>query len=298
MIDIKWVAFPDNSMYLFFLTDFSVIRHLSISFCQHSFIERFVHRHHGVIFCKISNLTLTTCLHEYVKYSIQNCNVLPIQCPDSKCKYGGYLTDAEIQLILNTGDETDINNNTYSSLEDMNPQGEKACFIEPNKNVDLYERYLSLCEEFRIMRDPSKVYCPQPLCQNICTKGNEKKIVCDKCSHEFCVQCSKACKENGVTVDSCTCATSSECPNCSILIERADGCAQIMCKICKHTFCFYCLTSLEKWTVQRQAWTLKDVFVFPSCQRGRCLFGHHRPSSSAVTVSPVRIAMHCSKSKF
>jgi hypothetical protein len=35
------------------------------------------------------------------------------------------------------------------------------------------------------------------------------------------------------------------CPKCSILIERADGCAQIMCKACRHTFCFYCLTSLD-----------------------------------------------------
>ena len=35
------------------------------------------------------------------------------------------------------------------------------------------------------------------------------------------------------------------CPKCSVLIERADGCAQIMCKVCKHTFCFYCLASLD-----------------------------------------------------
>merc|ERR1712127_867365 len=35
------------------------------------------------------------------------------------------------------------------------------------------------------------------------------------------------------------------CPKCSILIERADGCAQIMCKACRHTFCFYCLASLD-----------------------------------------------------
>jgi hypothetical protein len=35
------------------------------------------------------------------------------------------------------------------------------------------------------------------------------------------------------------------CPKCSIPIERAEGCAQIMCKFCRHTFCFYCLESLE-----------------------------------------------------
>jgi len=35
------------------------------------------------------------------------------------------------------------------------------------------------------------------------------------------------------------------CPQCSILIERVEGCAQIMCKFCKHCFCFYCLESLD-----------------------------------------------------
>ena len=35
------------------------------------------------------------------------------------------------------------------------------------------------------------------------------------------------------------------CPQCSVLIERVDGCAQIMCKFCKHCFCFYCLASLD-----------------------------------------------------
>ena len=36
-----------------------------------------------------------------------------------------------------------------------------------------------------------------------------------------------------------------QCPQCSTLIERAEGCAQIMCKVCRHTFCFYCLASLD-----------------------------------------------------
>lgn len=35
------------------------------------------------------------------------------------------------------------------------------------------------------------------------------------------------------------------CPKCFILIERDEGCAQIMCRNCKHVFCWYCLASLE-----------------------------------------------------
>ena len=35
------------------------------------------------------------------------------------------------------------------------------------------------------------------------------------------------------------------CPICRIPIERNDGCAQMMCKRCKHVFCWYCLASLD-----------------------------------------------------
>ena len=35
------------------------------------------------------------------------------------------------------------------------------------------------------------------------------------------------------------------CPMCSVPIEKDEGCAQMMCKRCKHVFCWYCLTSLD-----------------------------------------------------
>ena len=35
------------------------------------------------------------------------------------------------------------------------------------------------------------------------------------------------------------------CPMCRVLIERDDGCAQMMCKRCKHVFCWFCQTSLD-----------------------------------------------------
>ena len=32
---------------------------------------------------------------------------------------------------------------------------------------------------------------------------------------------------------------------CDIYIERNQGCAQMLCKSCKHTFCWYCLQNLD-----------------------------------------------------
>ena len=40
-------------------------------------------------------------------------------------------------------------------------------------------------------------------------------------------------------------ATIKRCPVCHVPIERNDGCAQMMCKRCKHVFCWYCLMSLD-----------------------------------------------------
>ena len=39
------------------------------------------------------------------------------------------------------------------------------------------------------------------------------------------------------------------CPMCNVPIERDAGCAQMVCKRCKHVFCWFCLTSLDVSTV-------------------------------------------------
>ena len=58
------------------------------------------------------------------------------------------------------------------------------------------------------------------------------------------------------------------CPICHILIEREEGCAQMMCKRCKHVFCWYCLESLD------------NDFLLRHYDRGPCKnkLGHSRAS--------------------
>ncbi len=84
---------------------------------------------------------------------------------------------------------------------------------------------------------------------------------CPTCSKEFCSLCSStwhpglSCAENGALLvargnpgyeealgwnD-----TIKKCPMCHVPIERDAGCAQMMCKRCKHVFCWYCLSSLD-----------------------------------------------------
>jgi hypothetical protein len=45
------------------------------------------------------------------------------------------------------------------------------------------------------------------------------------------------------------------CPMCQVPIERDTGCAQMMCKRCKHVFCWYCLHSLDV------SWKLINSFL-------------------------------------
>ncbi|CAO2604899.1 E3 ubiquitin-protein ligase RNF144A [Lemmus lemmus] len=58
------------------------------------------------------------------------------------------------------------------------------------------------------------------------------------------------------------------CPKCRVYIERDEGCAQMMCKNCKHAFCWYCLESLD------------DDFLLIHYDKGPCRnkLGHSRAS--------------------
>nr|XP_035970424.1 E3 ubiquitin-protein ligase RNF144A isoform X6 [Halichoerus grypus] len=58
------------------------------------------------------------------------------------------------------------------------------------------------------------------------------------------------------------------CPKCKVYIERDEGCAQMMCKNCKHAFCWYCLESLD------------DDFLLIHYDKGPCRnkLGHSRAS--------------------
>ncbi|XP_026687712.1 probable E3 ubiquitin-protein ligase RNF144A-A, partial [Diaphorina citri] len=55
---------------------------------------------------------------------------------------------------------------------------------------------------------------------------------------------------------------------CSVPIEKDEGCAQMLCKRCKHVFCWYCLASLD------------DDFLLRHYDKGPCKnkLGHSRAS--------------------
>uniref|UniRef100_A0A3B3REC6 RBR-type E3 ubiquitin transferase n=1 Tax=Paramormyrops kingsleyae TaxID=1676925 RepID=A0A3B3REC6_9TELE len=141
----------------------------------------------------------------------------------------------------------------------------------------------------KVLLDPCRTWCPSSSCQAVChliEAPGAQSVRCSACSLEFCSACrttwhpGQVCKEN-LPVSALLPGDTSNpfykteedtpikrCPRCKVYIERDEGCAQMMCKNCKHAFCWYCLESLD------------DDFLLIHYDKGPCRnkLGHSRAS--------------------
>lgn len=121
--------------------------------------------------------------------------------------------------------------------------------------------------------DCELMWCPSPGCDTVCKieksdvngvkPGTIPVIQCLRCQHVYCTECKLPIHSNS-SCDSyrqklirqgklsslddepfASCDSIKKCPFCSIPIEKDSGCAQMMCKRCKHVFCWYCLSPLD-----------------------------------------------------
>nr|XP_033790851.1 E3 ubiquitin-protein ligase RNF144B [Geotrypetes seraphini] len=202
-----------------------------------------------------SCLFCTQCLKQYVQLAVQEGFGSPITCPDMECLHRGILQEAEIASLI------------------------------PDDQLRLYER---LKFEREVHLDPHRTWCPASACQAVCRvelndSGNPVSVVCQACHLTFCSSCKSvwhpesSCQENqsitastknGIPINPDPEAPIKQCPVCRIYIERNEGCAQMMCKNCKHTFCWYCLHNLDN-----------DIFL-RHYDKGPCRnkLGHSRAS--------------------
>jgi len=201
------------------------------------------------------------CMREYLKVEITQGNVQTITCPDGACVRHGHIESTEIEKIVDSR---------------------------------LYDKYTLLKYQQEVNTDPSRTFCPRPDCDAVVSlrstsagqTSNVKAtpVKCNKCGMVFCSLCkntwheSQTCDEHmsvtqkdstyGIPFVSSEDATIKRCPICRVPIERNDGCAQMMCKQCKHVFCWYCLASLD------------DDFLLRHYDKGQCKnrLGHSRAS--------------------
>ncbi|XP_073938912.1 E3 ubiquitin-protein ligase RNF144B isoform X1 [Castor canadensis] len=197
----------------------------------------------------------TACLKQYMQLAIRDGCGSPITCPDMVCLNHGTLQEAEI-----------------------------ACLVP----VDQFQLYQRLKFEREVHLDPHRTWCPVADCQTVCPvaasdSGRPVLVECPSCHLKFCSCCKDvwhaeaSCRdsqsivlptEHGALFGTDTEAPIKQCPVCRVYIERNEGCAQMMCKNCKHTFCWYCLQNLDN-----------DIFL-RHYDKGPCRnkLGHSRAS--------------------
>ncbi|KAL3869975.1 hypothetical protein ACJMK2_042595 [Sinanodonta woodiana] len=194
------------------------------------------------------------CVKQYLSVMINEGNVLSITCPDAQCKKQGKLEMPEIKKL--------VDEQTFMRYKRIRFQ----------KEVDL---------------DPNRTFCPEAGCETVCHVCNNSTkpspVDCHSCGLKFCSVCKtkwhdlKTCDEAmttqkkediGIPFSNREDAKIKRCPMCHVPIERNDGCAQMLCKRCKHVFCWYCLTSLD------------DDFLLRHYDNGPCKnkLGHSRAS--------------------
>ncbi|KAM3932589.1 E3 ubiquitin-protein ligase RNF144A isoform 1-T2 [Leptodactylus fuscus] len=199
----------------------------------------------------------TLCLKQYVELLIKEGLETAISCPDAGCPKRGHLQENEIECMV---------------------------------AAEIMQRYKKLQFEREVLLDPCRTWCPSSSCQAVCKlqeKGpqNPQLVQCTSCDIEFCSSCKanwhpgQGCQEN-MPITFLPGESSSalkmveddvpikRCPKCKVYIERDEGCAQMMCKNCKHAFCWYCLESLD------------DDFLLIHYDKGPCRnkLGHSRAS--------------------
>uniref|UniRef100_A0ABI7VPX1 RBR-type E3 ubiquitin transferase n=1 Tax=Felis catus TaxID=9685 RepID=A0ABI7VPX1_FELCA len=199
----------------------------------------------------------TLCLKQYVELLIKEGLETAISCPDAACPKQGHLQEDEIECMV---------------------------------AAEIMQRYKKLQFEREVLLDPCRTWCPTSTCQAVCQLQDmglqtPQLVRCKACDVEFCSACKaswhpgQGCPET-MPITFLPGETSSafkleeddapikRCPKCKVYIERDEGCAQMMCKNCKHAFCWYCLESLD------------DDFLLIHYDKGPCRnkLGHSRAS--------------------
>lgn len=171
---------------------------------------------------------------------------------------GAKFTPQEIKLLV--GDEMYSLYKKYKLIMDVDEDPNRTWC--PKANCDT----ICLITKPSVGRLPASAAFSIKLTKSakVSLTDGRSSFYCAKCNEVYCTLCRKKwhdkplCKSsseaellapsdsraNGLDssdVDS----NIKRCPRCLVWIERDEGCAQMMCRKCKHVFCWFCLHSLE-----------------------------------------------------
>ncbi|KAG8232984.1 hypothetical protein J437_LFUL012631 [Ladona fulva] len=221
-------------------------------------------------------------MYSYVQFEIQ-AGAYDISCPDAQCSTQGVITMTEIETLV--GSDLTEKHRRFRLYREVDLDIRRVWCPVPG------------CDTVCTLPLPpsessTNVQVCQPKPQNPFCMCPPQRVVCPTCNFDFCSACRKpshvgvSCEKAaqlwggrwsgpnqgtqlllppGVPPDSDLIKC---CPMCCVPIEKDEGCAQMMCKRCKHVFCWYCLTSLD------------DDFLLRHYDKGPCKnkLGHSRAS--------------------
>ncbi|XP_017078113.1 uncharacterized protein LOC108112585 [Drosophila eugracilis] len=235
------------------------------------------------------------CMQTYVEFEISE-GAYEISCPDAKCPAQGAISLPEIANLTTTNllkKHHRYRLNREIELDKTRtwcPRAgcETICMVGGAAQPGQPGAICQMDES----PSTSQSYSPQQEAAGSgsagAATGNGAAVLsvsvhCPSCKDEFCGLCKKAyhpnvsCDEFGRRLvadgqDDIGIPFDNEliklCPMCAVPIEKDEGCAQMMCKRCKHVFCWYCLASLD------------DDFLLRHYDKGPCKnkLGHSRAS--------------------
>ena len=119
---------------------------------------------------------------------------------------------------------------------------------------DLMKKYKKYKIELEIINNPNKKLCPFPNCDSYLELKDlkEKYVTCEN-NHTFCFLCLKKphgenpCEEkmDKSIIEYALNNFVKKCPNCSIIIEKNNGCNHITCTKCQYQWCWLCNQKYE-----------------------------------------------------
>ena len=152
-----------------------------------------------------------------------------------------------------------IRNSNTSIFECMNPKcrliADQEFILKIfNKNKDLGERYLKLCENDTIRNCEDFRHCPGVECNfAVWARPLARRVNCSSCSSQFCFLCTYSyhapnscetirkwyikCQDDSETRNYLLVHT-QDCPACKVCIEKNGGCSHMTCNRCKHEWCW------------------------------------------------------------
>ncbi|KAH8367210.1 hypothetical protein KR084_008212 [Drosophila pseudotakahashii] len=235
------------------------------------------------------------CMRAYVEFEISE-GAYEISCPDAKCPAQGAISLPEIASLTTTNllkKHHRYRLNREIELDKTRtwcPRAgcETICTVGGSAQPGQASAICQMDES----PSTSQSYSPQQEAAGSGSAGGATgigaavlsvSVHCPSCKDEFCGLCKKAyhpnisCEEFGRRLiadgqDDIGIPFDNElikcCPMCAVPIEKDEGCAQMMCKRCKHVFCWYCLASLD------------DDFLLRHYDKGPCKnkLGHSRAS--------------------